>query len=727
MNVFNAETIDITATYSPFFWGIALVIAAVFTYLSYRIVNPPLPRFRKAILICLRFIAFLMIVLMLLEPVIQWVTAREVQPRVAVLWDNSMSMALSDRSGDRSIVVREMRDSEALDRIISDSPVDQFMFADTLAELDDLTLDDEPTSMGGAFVSLREKYSTGDPLGAIVLVSDGQANYGIDPVSVAYRLDVPVYTIGVGDPTSPKDVIFRRLTAQRVAYIGREFPIIAGISANGYGGSETTVRLYADRTKLDEKRIVLPDRGEMIDVTFDVVPDTEGTVTYRAYIPALEGELTNTNNSRNCRVEILPSKKKVLVIGANPNWEVTFLLRTLNADPDLEVVTAFFGKSSPAGDVRVPTNLSELQEYDAVYAIGCLRELSVNNIDVTLLDYLESGGGLAIQLLDDANLGTTSTWNRIFPFLYSSGSHVWTRDKFVPELTVQGLIHPVTRLSEDIAQPAESYAKLPPLSGFAMVTGNIPGSVSLLTHPRLPEVSIIAVREVGPGRVLMFNGAGFWRWAFIPIGFGGDNKTYNALISGGTAWLLAAGQGDAFTVETDMPVYRSGEDVIITARLRDEANHPLGGAEVSAKIVDTNIDSGEIANTFEIILEEREGGIYSSKLPSMGVGNWRITAVAELEEQVISRARTNFLVEPYSLEMENVRLDENTLRNIAEITGGYYFRASNIDSLPAELNLKPLLRREENERGFWDNPLLLIIFVLTLCGEWIIRKRSDLP
>lgn len=704
-----------------------MVIAAVFTYFSYRIVNPPLPKFRKALLMILRFIAFLAIILMLLEPFVQWITASEVQPRVAVLWDNTRSMALSDRSGDRSVIVREIMDSKALDQLESAYPVDHYEFSDTLIELDGLELDREPTSTGEALISLREKYSAGEPLGAVVLISDGQANYGSDPVSVAYRMDVPIYPVGVGDPTPPRDIILRRLTAQRVAYVDREFPIIAGVSANGYGGTETTVRLYANGNQIKEQRIQLPDQGEIVDVTFDVVPDTQGVVTYRTTVPALEGELTSTNNSRSTRVEILPSKKKILVIGQSPNWEISFLLRALRADPDLEVETAFFGKSSPAGDVRVPNDLSDYGEYDAVYAIDCLEELSAKNIDLVLLDYVNEGGGFAFHLLGDANFGSRTSWESILPFIYSNGSHVWTRDEFVPELTVEGLVHPVTRLSEEVAQPAESYAKLPPLRGFAMVTGNASGSVSLLAHPRLPEVSIIAVREVGPGRVLMFNGAGFWRWAFVPIGFGGDNQTYNALISGSAAWLLAAGQGDAFTVDTDMPVYRSGEDVIVTAKLRDEANQPLSGAEVSAVIYNVDSDTGAIADTFKVILEERKGGIYTTEMPSMGVGNWRILAVAELEGQEIATASDNFLVEPYSLEMENVRLNENALQNIAQITGGVYFRAGNIDSLPKIIDLKPLLRREEHERGFWDNPILLIIFVLALCGEWIIRKRSDLP
>jgi len=726
--MFNAETLEIAFGNSLAPWAIAAALAAIFTLLAYRITNPVISGFKKSLLIVLRYIAFLAIILMILEPIAKWVTAREVNPRIAILWDNSRSMALVDRSGDRAMSVAALRDSKIIQKLRNDYPIDDFMFSDSLEALSgDLAFGGEATAMGGAFYSLRDYYSRGDPLGTVILISDGQANYGADPVSASYRMEAPVYAIGIGDPTPPMDIILRQITAQKVAYVDREFPIIAGVSAFGYGGTETSVLLYANGKKIGEQRIILPERGELIDVTFDVLPDTEGVTTYRVTVPELGGELTATNNARSARIKILPSKKRILIVGSSPNWEITFLLRALRADPDIEVLTAFTGKSSPAGQVRMPTSLTDFIQYDAVYIVGAIKEMSAKNLDLVLLDYLKNGGAIGLHLLEDANLGSGNVWKEIFPFLYSSGSHVWTRDRFVPELTVQGLVNPVTRISESSSQPTEAYSKLPPLSGFAMVTGSAPGATSLMNHPRLPEVPIIAIREVGLGRVLLLNGTGFWRWSFVPAGFGMDVMTYHALMSSGAAWLLAAGEGEAFSIESDRPVYRSGENVILTSRLRDDTNNPLDGAQVSARFFREDPDSGEVADTLQLILEERSGGIYTIELPSVGVGNWHAAASMELEDQRIGGATARFLVEPYSLELENVRLNENALRNIAEITDGAFLRAADIDSLPDLIEIEPVLRRENHEKSFWDNIILLIIFVLALCGEWIIRKRSDLP
>ena len=721
------ESIDISFAFSPLIWVLAFIFAAIFTFLAYRITNPPLKGGKRALLIVLRFIAFTAILLMLLEPLVSWITTRAVEPHVAILWHNSLSMSLSDRSGDRENVVRQLRDSKSLSQIRGDFSTDEFIFTDSLRELaGEPTLDGEATAIGRAILQLRRHYSGKEPIGAAIIVTDGQANYGEDPLSATYRAEFPIYTIGVGDPTSPKDLVVRQLTAQKVAYVGAEFPIIAGITTFGYGEKEVTVRLSAAGKKIDEKKIALAGDGKLVDVTFSVMPDSEGVFTYRVSVPSLDGELTAMNNARNVRVKVLPSKKRILVVSAEPTWELTFFLRALSEDPDLVVETAFSGKASHAGDSRIPSAFGALNEFDAVAIVG---DIGIQrNLGPELVKYIESGGAIYLHILNGITLDRTSAapWKRFLPFDLSPGSNTWTKNEFVPNLTVEGLVHPVTRISEDVVSPGNAYAKLPPLTGFAMISGNPKGTSILMNHPRLTEAAIVTVRQVDRGRVLLLNGAGFWRWGFVPFGFGGDNRVYTSLIHNGMAWLLAAGEVEPFTVEADRPVYRSGERVILTARLLDKADQPLDGAQVSALVYQTESDTS-IAETLNVVMEERGGGLYTTELPTIGVGNWRVAASAELEDQRIGSAWARFLVEPYSLELENVQLNESLLREIAQASGGRYFRAEEFDSLPELLIVPEVIRRETHEKALWDHPLLLVIFVLALCCEWVFRRRWDLP
>lgn len=729
--MFGADSIELVFGYSPIVWGIALLIASIFTFIAYRMTNPVISGRKRAFLSALRFLAFLAILLMIIEPLFVWVKSDLVQPRLVILFDDSRSMSLSDKFGYRSNAVNLFRESEDFRNLIRKYPTDFFKFSDSLMKIEEntrLEMNGEATALGDALISLRKYESPEKPIGAVIVVSDGQANYGEDPINAAHRSRFPIYSLGVGDPTPPKDVAIKRLTAQNIAYAGQEFPILAGISSFGYEGREVVVQLYSEEGKKSEKRIVLGGRGELIDIEFSVSPDSAGTYTFRVSLPSLDGELTTANNFRSVRVKVLPSKRKILVIAKELNWEYTFFMRALSINQDLVIKKAFIGTMAKTGDVQIPRSLEGLKEYDIVVISGCLKDLASERLGNIFIQYVKYGGALHISLIGDVNLERSegSIWAQVFPFIYSQGSHVWTSDRFVPELTVSGIVHPATRVSEITISPRDAYQNLPPLSGFAMITGSTQSSVALMSHPRLQDVPIVAVREVGLGRVSMFNGAGFWRWGFLPFGFGGNNKTYISLVSNTISWLLAAGARDKFSVETDKAVYRSGEKIIVSAGLRDDANKPLEGAKVYVAIFD--VDTGSIIkDTLNIVLEDRGGGIYTQELPPLSPGNWRISANAELDEQKLAFASGKFLVEEYSIELENVHLDEPFLENISAVSGGEYARIDNFTSVADKIDLKKYPIKRKREKAFWDNPFLLMAFVFLLCAEWVLRKRWDLP
>jgi len=663
--------------------------------------------------------------MMIVEPIVIWISSRQLEPRVIVLWDGSESMSLVDRAGDRKAVVAEIDDSKAFASIRSAHDVAEFLFSDSVVTKPTrLSFEGPATALGDAITRFRRNPDD-QPIGAMIVISDGQTNQGEDPLGASYRTEFPVFTIGVGDPTPPRDIILRQIVAQKVAFAGRPFPIIATLSANGYSGLETSVSLFSGDKKIDEKRIILPGNGELLDVDFEVLQETEGEIVFRTAVPLSPEELSANNNSRSVRVKVLPTQRSILVIGSRPNWEFTFLTRNLKADPDIVVKTAFLGQSAPAGEIPLPKTLEDFKAFDAIYIVDALNQLDGMNLGPVLYDYVASGGALGIHLLGEIiiNRSSANIWSKLFPFIYSSGSHVWMEDNFVPELSVRGLVHPITRGSDEGAFQTDNYQRIPPLSGFTMVTGSPAGSEVLLSHPKMADVPILASREVGKGRVLLINGAGLWRWAFIPFGFGGNSDLYRGLVSRGSGWLLAAGEGNDFIVETDKPVYRSGEKLITTAKLRDQSNLPLSGARITAKFARTD----SLGDSLIIILEDRGEGLYSSELPGFDVGRWSLTATAQLKEQTIGSATYSFLVEPYSIELENVQLNSVALQSIAEATGGRYFRAGELDSLPDLIQTPKVLRRERKEKAIWDNPLLLLIFVLALCGEWILRKKWDLP
>src|SRR5207245_5269224 len=62
--------------------------------------------------------------------------------------------------------------------------------------------------LGDAIATTLDEFA-GQPLAGIVVLSDGGSNRGEDPVAAAGRAAerrAPIFTVGIGDPTPPRDL-----------------------------------------------------------------------------------------------------------------------------------------------------------------------------------------------------------------------------------------------------------------------------------------------------------------------------------------------------------------------------------------------------------------------------------------------------------------------------------------------------------------------------------------
>ena len=83
-------------------WLILLIVLATgFTLFVYRRTVPEIPTSKKAILVTLRWIAIFLLLFILFEPMFTLIRGAFEKPKLAVLLDNSLSMALVDAKGDR--------------------------------------------------------------------------------------------------------------------------------------------------------------------------------------------------------------------------------------------------------------------------------------------------------------------------------------------------------------------------------------------------------------------------------------------------------------------------------------------------------------------------------------------------------------------------------------------------------------------------------------------------
>ena len=67
-----------------------------------------------------------------------------------------------------------------------------------------------------------------------------------------------------------------------------------------------------------------------------------------------------------------------------------------------------------------------------------------------------------------------------------------------------------------------------------------------------------------------------------------------------------------------------------------------------------------------------------------------------------------------------------TLRRVAEETGGLFYTPDNVASLPEDISLTGAGVTLTEERDLWDMPILLILLLTLMGGEWGYRRKRNL-
>src|SRR5215204_791546 len=301
-------------------------------------------------LIALRSALFLLILFLLLKPV---VVVPSVIPRsstVALVADDSRSMQMAD-AGSGLTRLDAMRatlfdaDKPFQQRLREKFKTQAYGFSNQLNNIGDggeeLTGEGLSSDLGGALAEAARR-STGAPLSAVVLVSDGAANAGADLAAELRNLrarGLPVYTVGVGSARRPADAELSRVNLPRRVLVGSSIEVEAFVRASGYGATKVRIAASEDGRAVKTEEFSLRG-GETEVVRMELVPATAGVHRYTFDVQPLADELTLENNRREALVEVVEGPLRVLYVEGEPRWELGKLRDALGrGEKNVELVS----------------------------------------------------------------------------------------------------------------------------------------------------------------------------------------------------------------------------------------------------------------------------------------------------------------------------------------------------------------------------------------------------
>ncbi|MBD3403508.1 hypothetical protein GF420_11475 [candidate division GN15 bacterium] len=709
-------------TGTPVLAWLALIVLIALSIYLYRRTNPPLPVWLRLILGVLRAGAVIVLMALLLEPVISYSSEFERSRRVSILVDHSLSMDREEIGSTRAARVDSLLNTPDFRQLSDQLSVSRYHFgAELQASPNEVNRD--KTAIGDALYELDQQ-EIAQPADYWLLLSDGRSNAGREPPTVVPGLTTPVVTVDMAIDVGNFDLRLADVSFNPVQFVGQQGEIDVRLNWHNAAGREALVELREGNRTLTQRRLSIEEEGGFGDLTLDYTPTDPGQKLLEVAIVPLEGEETTDNNARTISMKVLKSRLLVLLVSAEPDYEIGFLKRFLdNSDKyDVDLVVTAGSAGNLSG--RIPDRQTELNRYDLI-VLHDPDPLRLESRRPLLQSYLaDKGGGLWVMMGERfAARGPVDWFNAWLPF-YQSARRSIEYTEFQGEPVEGQLFHPAVRLADSRAAIRETWANLPPFAALVPADSADPNGVILAnvaSGNRWSRFPILGYKRIGPGKVIASAAGPFWRWSFVTRGLGEPSDNYDKFVEGVTSWLTITEDFDPVRIGPEKQVFTRGEPVRFDGFASDLGFRPIPGATGSVSLTGENE-----TDQFEADLIELGDGRYRAEFTGVPPGTYQWEGRLEKDGRELKESEGVIQVESFSLEEFDQSGDPQTLRTIAQLSGGSYHTFREFDEALRTIETEQVVETVQGEFTLFNKMWLLLLFVGLLSVEWLLRKLNHL-
>ncbi len=616
--------------------------------------------------------------------------------------------------------------------------------------------------------ALRSALDDPNRLSAILLATDGQHNGSEDPKELALKaaeLGIPIYTIGTGDPNPPKNLAVTEVYVRNKAYPDEPFEIEAMLQASRRGETglpgQIQVNLLQQRVdpntgkpgvaqQVQSREVSVPGNGGRIRVDFSHVLTQPGKYNYIVQTETLDDETNLDDNSKvSSQLEVVDEKVKVLLISGEASWDFIHVQRLFQRDQTISLSCWLQSQDETRpqeGDEpisQLPRTLEELGMYNVVI----MMDPNPQEFDASWMKLLDDfcrfkAGGL-LYVAGDKFTAEFVTMNRlkkirdILPvrlgdteFIDTTQALALARDKRSGKMLLvnHNMDHPVMSFKSDPQETQKIWGQMPGIQwSFPAISAKPTARVLIESGDQVNAEGnepLIVASRYGAGSVLYMGFQSTWRWR--PIGLQAQyfDRFWIQVVRYLVETRSLQGSRRGF-IDTDKTEYELGDRVTLIGRMLDQQFRPS-----KEKLLEAMVRSEDgRTQSVQMKLIPGQAGRYEGTYVAQRTGSYEGTIKiggSDTDSQLIEPIA--FKVVTPSAESGAFWLNEKLLTDIAEQSGGKYFRLDEIKNIPQEL---PVLvtRAEFNSppEPIWDLSQLLryLTFglpVLLLTIEWTLRK-----
>lgn len=615
--------------------------------------------------------------------------------------------------------------------------------------------------------ALRDVLADSARLSAIVLATDGQDNGGEDPLAMAERageLGIPIFVIGVGDPSRPMNRRVAEVYLREKVPIREPFEIEALIDVEGSADGSIDVALRQHRIDpetgedlpgplVELTQIEVPENGGRVRVSFEHHIDETGLFAYSVSIDGVDGESDQDDNTQMSQpVEVVDQKVRVLLIAGEPTWEYQQLQRLFQRDDNIQLscwLQSMDEDRPQEGDIpitRLPNSITELGEYNVIMMIDPNPAEFEERWVESLKQFCKQKAGGVFFMAGPSHTAMFLTLNRLseirdlLPVEFGDAEYIDTTQVLQSTVSANpqdmrvvrhNVDHPVMSFVSNIEENLRIWGLMPgnywsfpavaakPAAQVLMERVNVAGNGS--SQP------LLVAGRYGSGNVVYMGFNGTWRWRRVGLQAQYFDRFWVQVVSYLVETRSLQGKRRGI-IDSDRRNYELGDEVVLVARALNERFEGLTVPELGAVITD---EDGE-SRPLPLIRVPGQEGEYEARFVAFRTGRFQVDVNLPGAEGEAGIEPIVFQVTPPGAETRATWLDEKRLREMAKASGGAYLPLSEIGTL-AELvpNVETTSEYSSPPQPVWDlNTWTRMLFFglpfVLLTVEWAVRKRYRL-
>ena len=686
---------------------IALAVGLVYASMLY-LFSKKYSKSLTVLLFALRTIVVATVVMLFINPYIKQKTYKIEQPIVILAQDNSASIAMTKDSVFYKTKYPQLLDSIA-NMLEKNYDVETVLFGDEVfssfrpqrSEVEkstalersrfldklEMTFTEQYTNISNVLSTISRQYYKNN-VGAVVLLSDGIVNQGVNPELNIESYPFPIYSVTLGDTVAYPSMSIKEVKYNKTVSANMLFPLRVTANALNFKGNDMNVVVKMDGNEVEN--VIVPVTSNRFSKTLDFNIDSgnEGVKNIEIFLTPFVETFPETSQSlqtkRRIFINVTDKKYRVLCITKAPHPDIAAIKSAL--DDHFEF------------DVKYDGNIDGIGKYDLVilhqYNDETFQETSLqiptleiigSNTDFEALNQSQNIVSIK-RSAANTNLDVKGRFNNAFG-LFTINSGIKNELKSYPPLALPHCEIAFNGHHDD---------------ALLMNVMDIETPNPLLAFSNDSE---------GNKHAFIF-GTGCWRWKLYEYYHHKNNDGFNEIFSKTVKYLLTEKDKELTINHKDS--YLNTENITLTAELRNPSRELIN--EPDLHIV--------INNQYEYVFSKGENNYHLNigMLPE-GIYNYRAhTSFGGIEYN----ANGTFTVESLGIEAQDLTANIERMRSLASQTGGKHYYITDIQSIIKDLKSDSRITSISREETRYDdliNLKWLFFSVLALIAiEWLIRK-----